>query len=460
MAPRSASANICFMKLKSIHIAVVLFGFCFIYYTYFPGLMDFDSASQLHQASTFHFDDWHPPIMAFIWSGINKIVPGPAGFFFLQISLYWVTFLLIGLRLILDMKQTRLSYYRYLAFVILPFAPFLINVCGNIWKDVLVFGCFGTALGLILLRPQGYGLWSWQSALIWVLLIVGCLARHNSIAGAVPLLVLHLWPIVPDPRPIRTLLGRGVLAAALTIGTVSTVGYSLDAFVLHAEKTHPINSIFLFDLVGISHHIDRNLVPGRWSPDETNEILTTCYTPMQWDSVAIQGHCHFVWDGLVKSGEWGKGLFPLWFAAVTKYPVAYAAHRLDYMHTLLWPQVTFDHNPKESLEFGFQENFSYRAIKKMVVFIRYQFPLYFVLTDGFWMAVSTILAIGVFWRYRKWPTEYYTPLLVALSAMFSAVPLMVVGPSGDYRYVYWTAGAACIAALLTPGQPERQRAVK
>jgi hypothetical protein len=454
----SAASNF-ILRFKLIHVVMMLLGFFVVYYAYFPGFMDADAVNQFHQASTFYFDDWHPPIMALIWSGINKILPGPAGFFLLEISLYWIAFLLIGIRLIVDIENGRRSYYRYFIFAILPFAPFLINIVGSIWKDVLAFGCFGTALGIILLRARGCGLWSLQSALVWVLLIVGSLARYNSIVGAVPLLVLHLWPTVPDARPIRTVLGRGVLAAALTIGTVSTIGYSLDAFVLHAEKTHPVNSVFLFDLVGISHRIDRNLVPGRWSPDETNEILTTCYTPMYWNSLAW-GSCRFVQEGLVKSGEWGKGLFPLWFAAVTKYPVAYVAHRLEYMHTLLWPRKFFNPDPQESLIFGFKANFLYRAIKKMVMFIRFQFPLYFMLTIGFWMAASTILAIVVFWRYRKWPGEYYTALMVALSAMFCAVPLVVIGPSGEYRYVYWTAGATCIAALLLPGQPERQRAVK
>jgi hypothetical protein len=114
---------------------------------------------------------------------------------------------------------------------------------------------------------------------------------------------------------------------------------------------------------------------------------------------------------------------------------AVSAHRLDYLHTLLWPQNPFTPDPPESFQFGFQNNLSYRMIKEVVVFMQHQLPLYFVLTDGFWMTVSTILAIGVFWRYRTWPAEYYPALLVALSAMFSAVPLIVIGPSGDYRYV-------------------------
>jgi hypothetical protein len=436
------------LKLKLIHATVMLFGFWFIYYTYFPGFIDADAAHQFVEASTFQFDDWHPPIMAFIWSGINNVVPGPAGFFFLENLLYWATFLLVGFRMISDLEQGKGSWYCCLILLIVPFAPFLINILGSIWKDVLLFGCFGTALGLILFRARGYGLWSWQSALVWVLLIVGSLARYNSIVGAVPLLVLYLWPAAPDVRPIRSVLSRGVLAGALMMCILSIIGYSLDTFVLHARKDHPVNSIFLFDLVGISYRIERNLVPGRWSPDETNEIVKTCYTPMQWNSLAW-GHCRFVQQGLLKSGEWGKGLFPSWFAAVTKHPIAYVAHRVDYLHTLLWPQNVFNPDPMESLKFGFQDNFSYRAIKKVVVFIRYHFPLYLMLTVGFWMAVSTILAILIFLRYRKRPGEYYIPLLVALSAAFSAVPLVVIGPAGEYRYVFWTAGATCIAALLT-----------
>src|SRR4029077_4555164 len=34
------------------------------------------------------------------------------------------------------------------------------------------------------------------------------------------------------------------------------------------------NEIFLFDLMGISHRIDQNLVPGTWSNGETNQILS------------------------------------------------------------------------------------------------------------------------------------------------------------------------------------------
>src|SRR5205085_9848885 len=115
------------------------------------------------------------------------------------------------------------GWLKYIALCLLPFSPFLLNIVGTIWKDVLVFGCFGVALGLILLRPRESSIWSWRSAIIWSLLVIGSLARHNSLVAAVPLLVLHLWPQAPGHRPLRALLGRGLIAAVLATATVSGV---------------------------------------------------------------------------------------------------------------------------------------------------------------------------------------------------------------------------------------------
>src|ERR1700730_10584865 len=102
------------MRLRFILIVTMSFGAYFIHHACFPGLLDADASNQFHQALAFHFDDWHPPIMAFVWSYTNMIVPGPEGFFLLEILLYWLTFLLVGLRLISDLEPTPRFYYRYL----------------------------------------------------------------------------------------------------------------------------------------------------------------------------------------------------------------------------------------------------------------------------------------------------------------------------------------------------------
>ena len=389
--------------------------------------------------------------MALIWSLTDKMAPGPEGFFLLQSALYWAGLLLIGLAIINELDTRTVSNFKYVLLCLLPFSPFLLNICGNIWKDVLVFGCFSVALGLILSRPRGARLWSWRSVITWGLLVIGSLARHNSFVAAVPLLVFHFWPRAPDRRLLRGVLGRGVVAAALTVTVVLGINKALETLVLHSAATHAENSVFLFDLVGISHRINQNIVPGLWPDDETNQILTNCYSPMEWDSLSPWGHCHFVFGRLWQSGAWQKGLLPLWASAVARYPIEYFAHRLDYMHTLLWPQTTFTLEPnRESFQFGFAKNKIFRFISEMMIFRAAHFPLYLVLTDAFWIGLSFVLSVTLFIFYLIHPSAYYRALLVALSAAFYAVPLAVVGPGGDYRYVYWTAGATCIAALLAP----------
>jgi hypothetical protein len=435
---------------KEIYCVVIVIGAFLTHYAYSPGLVRNDSSIQFHQSQTFNFSDWHPPIMTFIWFLTNKLVFGPEGFFLLQISLYWGGFFLIGIKVINDMTVDKFSPGKYMLLCALPFSPFLLNLCGTIFKDALVFGCFIMALGLILLRPKGTKIWSWRSPIIFGLLVIGSLARHNSVVGAVPLLVLYLWPEAPGRQRVRSVLGRGVIALILGVVAIIGIGKVMDDFVFHATKEHPESSLFLFDLVGISYRLNQNLVPGTWSDDEVNQILTRCYTPATWDSLASYGYCPFVYNRLAESGAW-QGLLPLWARAVAKYPLEYAAHRLDYVHTLLWPQGIFPWDPnRESFEFGFRENCVFKFIRGVLVFVQYHFPLYMILTVGFWMASSIVVAGILFILYLKHPNEYYTALLVALSAAFYVVPLLIIGPAGDYRYVYWSAGATCIAVFLAP----------
>jgi hypothetical protein len=437
---------------KAIHITTIMFGLAVTHFAYYPGLVVSDSSDQFHQAQTFVFSDWHPAIMAFIWSLTNRIIPGPEGFFLLELALYWGGFLLVGRCVISNLGREKAGPVRHILLCVLPFAPFLLNIAGVIWKDILVFGCFLTSLGLILTRAPGTSIWSLRSAVVWGLLIVGSLARYNSIVAAVPLLVLHLWPSAPVHWPVGAILGRGLIAGLAVILVVVGVGKAMDTLVLHATKAHIENSILLFDLIGISHRIDQNLVPGDWSAAESREIRTTCYTPATWRPVGW-GDCHFVLDRLEASGIWQDGLLPQWLRAVTTYPFPYLAHRFDYLHTLLWPQTTFTMLPNdESYAFGFTENILFRAIRTILVFIRYSFPLYLMITDGFWMLVSSALFIFYGVRYRGRPCKYYPAFLIAASAFVYCVPLAIVGQAGDYRYVYWTAAAACIAALLAPSR--------
>jgi hypothetical protein len=81
--------------LNVVPTIVVAFGICVTYLTYAPGLVPADAQDQFYQAQTGRYNDVHPPIMAWLWSKTNAIIPGPEGFFLLLIALYWSGFFLL-----------------------------------------------------------------------------------------------------------------------------------------------------------------------------------------------------------------------------------------------------------------------------------------------------------------------------------------------------------------------------
>ena len=55
---------------------------------YWPGLMIWDSVRQYDQALSGRMDDWHPPLMEWIWRQFSFVAPGPAPMLVLQLALY------------------------------------------------------------------------------------------------------------------------------------------------------------------------------------------------------------------------------------------------------------------------------------------------------------------------------------------------------------------------------------
>jgi hypothetical protein len=50
--------------------------------------MVWDSERQYGQALSGHFDDWHPPLMEWIWRLFIPLMPGPAPMLALQLGIY------------------------------------------------------------------------------------------------------------------------------------------------------------------------------------------------------------------------------------------------------------------------------------------------------------------------------------------------------------------------------------
>jgi len=107
-------------------ILAALLGFaCTVAATY-PGIVSYDSVAQWEQAISADYSDWHPPIMAWLWSWLSPQTLGPRALFVLQMALYWGAFLSVACAL-----RERAGWV--LACALLPFT---LNFSFVIWKDV------------------------------------------------------------------------------------------------------------------------------------------------------------------------------------------------------------------------------------------------------------------------------------------------------------------------------------
>ncbi len=419
---------------------IMLAGFVWTFLAFYPGLMSPDSEDQLSQASRFAFSDGHPIVMALIWAGTNAIVRGPVGFFVLLLLMYWGGFLLICSSLA---SRSGVSFW---SSVMLPFLPFLINFSGTLWKDVLVFGCFLLAVGILLYyRGRKQRIPIVVAICVFILIITGAMARYNSVLSAIPLTALLFWPHAACDAGIGSIARRFAAAFVVVLLSVVAVTATLNAL-LRPEKTYTSSQLLMFDLVGVSNRSGLLLLPGRWT-DEESRAIRQCYHPRTWDF--IRRDCDFAVSRLRAEDRWGR-LFGPWLRAVLTHPREYAAHRLAYVGAffqrgfLVFASVV----TKGSYDHGLTKNILFKAIEAFIMTSVYTFPFSILFASGFWFLVAPLIFLLHMSFFRRDPAAMYPGLLVSASGVLYTAPLAVVGLSHEFRYMYWGIAASCVASVL------------
>jgi hypothetical protein len=414
------------------------------YHACYPGLMTPDSITQLEQAQSLQFDDWHPPIMAGVWALALNFAKGPVSLFVPFITIYWGSLFLVAAALL------RWSLWPSALAAVMGFSPVLINFAGTLWKDVLVFVCLMTVTGLLLVTHDGDSERRrprYVYALCALFGLIGALARYNSMLAAIPLLMLLIYPKNLPERAFGALTRRLATALALTIGVVVATQASLNALVFHPEKTGVINALFLFDMVGVSAVSGKNVVPGHWTRKESQRIIEKCYAPEKWDGVTA-GKCGFINDRIKQSGKWKAGLFNDWRAVVVSHPLAYLRHRANHILAFSWrPNLFFvGYAEQTAVDWGFAQNSAYKAMANLMAV-----PgpvLSVVYKPGLWMLFSIgMLAWTAIAAARRRPLAY-PAFCLALSGFLYWTPLFLIGVANDFRYVYWTIGATLVSVLV------------
>lgn len=405
---------------------------------HFPGFMDNDAKGQYAEALSGHYTDWHPPVMAWLWSLLHRVADGPAPLLLVHLTVYW-----LGFGLLADGVR-RAGHPRTAAAMALAgaFPPF-VYVNATIIKDVGMAASWLCAVALLYwFRVQGRRIAPLAGVAIAALIAYGTLVRSNALFGLGPLLLYAL-------APTRWLRSARLMTGALVIAVLAIpLTQAANRALFHAQSRDPVQSLFLFDLAGIAAQThDPSLLEPRATLRAKD--LAACYTPYWWDSFSPWGACAArVHRPDTDHATVGNGLTAQWARTIAAHPLAYAKHRLKHFNSSVLFAIPLKHvrlTPEYRTDdpaFTPKEVFSPRDIRLDLLRKNpFMWPVV-------WLTWSAVLLA---WAGRE---RALAPVLLArvlsVSALGYSGAYLVIGVATDFRYHYWSliAVAAATVAVL------------
>jgi len=403
---------------------------------WFPGEAGPDAEAQYAQAVAGQFDDWHQPIMAWLWSLLRHVADGNAPMFALQVAGYWFAFGLIALTLARIGRP--LAAWAMLGVALWPS---LLTLNSIILVDVGMAVTFLAAFALFFsYRAQDRDVPLAIAAGALVLWLYGTLARPNAVFAAVPLLVYLVRPQWLG-RPWRVLAFSLPVALALV-----PVADLFNHRLLHAQSLGPIRALQIFDVAGIASRSGDLAVFGPGNAFTRDEVAR-CYAPDYWDRLSPWGECHFFWIrlGVARDQQAGAegapdaralmGLPPdpqlrdRWIDAIMRHPIAYVRHRLAHFAAEIWRGALDDPDAPKPFRAALYER---------------------VTASAPWLALGAILLVRLAGRRaRRRTASIDAALALLLSGLPYALAYLVIGVAAELRYMLWSLMAIFAAAVIT-----------
>jgi hypothetical protein len=428
-------------------IAIAVLGAVLILHAYWPGVMIDDARWQYQQAIDNAYEDWHPPLMAWLWHQMIGLEPGPGPMLLLQVLLYWSGFALISLSAC-KRGQPRLA----LALVLGGFLPAPFALAGSVTKDAFMEGVLLVATAFLLWRPLVSSAAADATLRIgaFAALVIAAALRFNAFFACVPLALAAMPDQWTQTKP--RMLISGIAVACIFLMTGPAI-----ASLLHAEDTDVKLSLIIFDLGGITEHSGVSAFPDLKVRDPV-AVNRRCYDPSGWDSYSdwAKKPCPLGFDpfqDLIDDGD--TDATQLWMHAIERHPFAYLEHRLTYFNLSSWflvsdgPAFTaWSQSVPNPWRFSISENSILTAIVALTDWAATT-PLGWPI---FWIGVA--LAALVAGIRAGLPRE---PVAVAASAFLYGIGYLAVGVATGIRYYTWTFSGAAIAALLVGAELWRRR---
>src|SRR3954454_15998048 len=308
--------------------ALIAAGYGLTLWIFYPGIMTFDAKFVYGYIAKGTLGDWQSPVMTVLWGAIDPIAPGPGSMFLLIATSYWLGFGLLAFAV------ARRSRRFALLLPLLALLPPAFVFVGIIWRDVLFATTWllaATTAFAAVERRMKVRVAAQAAAL--ALCALGVLLRPNALIAAPILAAYIVWPSRMSPKRTAVIFIPAMLAFFVL---VQLVYYGA----LSATRQHPLQTIMVFDLGGISHFTKQNQFPVAWSESESAMVLNDCYQPTEWDIYWRLEPCDFVMRKLEKEhGLFGTTAIPdAWISAIADHPVAYLRHRIAFTWNFLFGQ--------------------------------------------------------------------------------------------------------------------------
>lgn len=412
------------------------FLFLFNVLVFYPGHMSNDSIQQLSQAlGDKPFNDWHPPVMALLWSVFIYVTGSIASMLVFQLMMLWLSLYLLAKYFYKVGRKRWISLLPYA----LGLAPFILNISGTIWKDVHMALAFLLASVLLLVYANKLRTHKLVASAVAVLVVYGTLMRYNAVLAAIPIVYYCINVYMAKSRR-KTKVGLSILGGFAILVINLIVG-----MVFPVEKTHPASAVMLDDIVSVRQ--DRSL-------NEVSQPLRQHLYDIRSRCMAKDVPINSFWvcaddaDRATVSQSHYNELSSLWLRTIIQHPISYAQYRL-YTFTLLIfapEERTYVYaGGVVANNLGVKSRGAYTT-KALGVYVTDFGHRHFPFLYQAWFWILAAIALVAMSKSAKAHGDYVRMLAwSALLYIFAYAPMVV---AADYRYIYWPVMAVCVGSAL------------
>lgn len=398
---------------------------------FYPGCITGDSMYQWQQSKSGHLDDFHPPMMSFIWIILNRLplktIPEFSNMFVFTTVIYWLAIALIS-------RYFSNSRKRFFAcFIVLGFSPPAFGIVSQIIKDgfcaIMLYLTFALALAS---RHYGYrkSISLLLSLLSLITLLVSIGLRFNAVFAAFPISFICVYGLIdsiPNPK-IQDFFKRSSRRIIASIFIFSLLVFSVLTFNKQVVESHryPEQIVTLYDVVGISVRSKHNYLPSFYETGQNETSIENLKTLYGFSVSSIWWYEGGIKLRFVENESERDELRKSWYHAIKSEFPSYLSHRINAFSNLMLHNIDYNH-PFQCMKGGGDTSSSipilYESLKSTFIF------------QGWFYVTSIILfliAIASYQELFSWEL-----ILLGASGLMYGCAYFFIAVDPHLRYLYW-----------------------